>query len=100
MTTVLAFPFPTWLSSSLGHQHNLSKIALSYGYTISPQFSSLKASSRTESYSPGVKQSHIKTSGQIWKSLRTLAHLADLTAFVPEMHEPSEHTNACVYMYF
>lgn len=59
-----------------------------------------KTSSRTESYSPGVKQSHIKTSGQIWKSLRTLAHLADLTAFVPEMHEPSEHTNACVYVYF
>lgn len=35
------FRFQLW-SSSLGHQHNLSKIALSYGYMISPQFSSEK----------------------------------------------------------
>lgn len=40
-------------------------------------------------------KSHIKTSGWIWKLLGSSAHWADLLMCL-KIHEPCEHTNACV----
>jgi hypothetical protein len=58
-----------------------------------------KLPSPTESHSPGVKQSHARTSGPIEKSFWTLA-LVDLITTNLKMHSPEKVASPCTRVIF